>query len=436
MHFRVTAAVGLLVLFVAPHARAQQSRPAFTVQVASFPEYSIAERFAARIAATGERISLLTVALSGRGNWTRVLVGSFATAEKARTHGNSLVSKGLVREFIVARIDGADHAQIQTIEESRPRSALAPVVHTSFSRLSPERASLSSLSASRAARPLPLASSRVLLKLVSVGDPARAPYANSVQAAIGFVLGVRTWRPDSRQSGLWLSGNVLGGRERLEWIAGSANEGAVLVGPDGRVTLSWALLMKAAGIRDAGRADAALVLANYIAMDEGLLLLVQLTEGTHRYGLHVAPQAPTQGGPIPVRAGVNLDTNFDSRINPYRRTGRKLDTELPPSGFDALIGLNPDARWLNLGANMLVPAGNIAFHELAEAQAKVALGLDYLSQGSQPGAHDLAIEREWRLKAQRPERRVVVTAGPNRVLGSLEEERVESSSSMGGAKHK
>jgi hypothetical protein len=82
----------------------------------------------------------------------------------------------------------------------------------------------------------------------------------------------------------------------------------------------------------------------------------------------------------------------------------------------------------------MVPAGNIAFHELAEAQAKVDLGLDYLSQGPRPGAHDVAIEREWRLKAQRPERRVVVTAGPNRVLGSMEEEPADVS--LGGAKHK
>jgi hypothetical protein len=277
-----------------------------------------------------------------------------------------------------------------------------------------------------------LANARLLLRLAGATDDA--PYSNSVDAAIGFVVGARPSRPDSGEAGLWLSGDVLAGRERLEWIAGSANEGAVLVGNDGRVTLSWTMLMKVAGVRDSGRADAALAIANYIASDEGLLLLVQLTEGAHRYRLHVAHQAPTQGGPIPVRAGVNLDNNYDSRINPYRRTGRKLDTELPPRGYDALIGLNPEARWVNLETNRLVPAGNIAFHELAEAQAKVELGLDYLSQGPRPGAHDVAIEREWRLKAQRPERRVVVTVGPNRVLGSMEEEPAEVS--LGGAKHK
>jgi len=77
-----------------------------------------------------------------------------------------------------------------------------------------------------------------------------------------------------------------------------------------------------------------------------------------------------------------------------------------------------------LSTHSWVPVGEITLHELAEAHAKVALGLDYLEQGANPGAHDLALERERRLKAQRPEADIVLTEGSNRVLRSQEEIRL------------
>ena len=64
------------------------------------------------------------------------------------------------------------------------------------------------------------------------------------------------------------------------------------------------------------------------------------------------------------------------------------------------------------------------FHELAEAYAKLELGLDYLEHGSEPGAHALALDRERRLKAQRPASHIVMTAGSNRVLRTREEIRL------------
>jgi hypothetical protein len=129
------------------------------------------------------------------------------------------------------------------------------------------------------------------------------------------------------------------------------------------------------------------------------------------------------GANAEVGGSINLDNNYDSRINPYRRNGKKLDTELPPAGFDSLVAMNPIALWFNLETSSLVPAGHITFHELAEAQAKLDLNLDYLAQGARPGAHNLALVREQILKRQRPFSDVIVTYGSNRVLRTEEEIR-------------
>jgi hypothetical protein len=89
-----------------------------------------------------------------------------------------------------------------------------------------------------------------------------------------------------------------------------------------------------------------------------------------------------------------------------------------------LIALNPVARWFNLNTNCWVHPGAIVFHELAEAYAKLEFGLDYLDQGSRPGAHSQALVRELRLKSQRPEDDIVVTTGSNRLLRTREEIRL------------
>jgi hypothetical protein len=154
-----------------------------------------------------------------------------------------------------------------------------------------------------------------------------------------------------------------------------------------------------------------------------LLLLVQLSQGKYRYRLHIARQAPTRGGEVEVTGGLNLDNNFDSRINPHRRSGNKMDNERPPDDFDSLVAINPSAIWFNQLTSQVVPSGHITFHEMAEAHAKLDLGLDYLSSSTGPGAHDVALLREERLKSQRPLSGVVVTLGSNRVLRSEEEAR-------------
>ena len=190
------------------------------------------------------------------------------------------------------------------------------------------------------------------------------------------------------------------------------------------------MLARAAGL-GVVRAEDPLQVADYIVSNEGLLLLVQLAEGSYRYLLHIGNQVPTHGRIVEVSGGINLDNNFDSRINPYRKHGKKLDEERPPEGFAALVGLNPVAQWFNLSTHGWVQVGEITLHELAEAHAKVAFGLDYLEHGSNPGAHTLALERERRLKSQRPDEAIVLTAGSNRVLRTQQEIRLFYAESAG-----
>ena len=164
-----------------------------------------------------------------------------------------------------------------------------------------------------------------------------------------------------------------------------------------------------------------MLLSNYISTDEGLLLLLQVTESSHRYVLHLGGRVLTAAGEVIIEDMRNLDNNFDSRINPYRRNRVKLDNERPPEGFDSLVAINPAVRLLNLRTNRIVPPANVTFHELAEAYAKVDYGLDYLPHGSCPGAHDIAVEREERLMSQRPLSGGVATTGLNRILTAEDE---------------
>jgi len=190
-------------------------------------------------------------------------------------------------------------------------------------------------------------------------------------------------------------------------------------GKDGKVTLNRDSLIHYSGA-DAARAGAKFVLFDYIRSREGLLLLAQLIGAENRYCLYIGHQVPTAGGDILIDGAINLDNNFDSRINTYRKNGMKLPKESPPEGFNSLVGINPGAHWFNLRVRRIVPDGVIVFHELAEALAKVDFGLDYLPYGLQPGAHDTAVERELKLQAQRRDSDTVTTLGSNVVFTNWE----------------
>src|SRR5205085_573247 len=263
---------------------------------------------------------------------------------------------------------------------------------------------------------LPVAT-RASLPPAPATDAQAVPRADPGYLAINLIVGGRGGR-----GGLWVSGDCEEALARLRYIVGEKPE-LIYLGENGAVRIDRRVLAEEAGADRVPAAEAPLRIAEYIGENEGLLLLVQLVEGTPRYLLHIGRRGPALGGMIDIVGGINLDNNYDSRINPYRRNGRKLDIERPPKGFDALVAINPAARWLNLRSNEFVSAGQITFHELAEAHAKVVMNLDYLDQDGHPGAHNVALDREEKLKAQRPGENVVLTLGSNRLFKSQEEVR-------------
>jgi len=246
-------------------------------------------------------------------------------------------------------------------------------------------------------------------------DPTMIPGPDPVKLAMEDIAGVKA----ERNGGLWLAGDIREGFTRLQWIAGQKDSGLLSVAGDGKVTLSHDLLMHRSGADRAG-AGARFVIAEYIKANEGLYLLAQVMAAENRYCLFLGERVPTAGDDIAVDGAINLDNNFDTRINTYRRDGMKLPNESPPEGFDSLVAINPTARWYNLRVRRLVPDGIIVFHELAEALAKVEYGLDYLPDGLRSGAHDIAVQRELKLQSERPDSDTVTTLGSNVVFKDRE----------------
>lgn len=398
----------------------------------------------------GELVTWGTVELRGRGKWIRVFVGSFGSNSEALRYGASLQARAVIKEFFVrtrGEINSPSRPRSIALQkrytlkygsrpiiasglakaaaaadDARPK-AFAPVAGgASVEEDEAETLYLPQTAATAVeleSESLPVIEKAELAEVAPSFDTALIPRDDPVELAFRSI--VRD-APARKQGGLWITGDRAEALARLEWILGIEKAELFSVASDGRLQLNAALLAEAAGISEVSPNSAPLVMLDYILSNEGLLLLVQLTEGAHRYRLHIGREAPTFGGQVTVAGGLNLDNNFDSRINPYRRFGVKLDQERPPGGFDSLIAINPIARWYNLRATRFVPDGHIIFHELAEAYAKLEFGLDYLSQGGRVGAHNAALERERRLKSQRPDS-VVVTTGPNRVLRSEEEIR-------------
>ena len=458
----------------------------FTLQVASFADQVSAQEFAAILARQGLSTAIGTVTLPNRGNWTRVFVGKFKTASEAQKYGQKLLLRELIKEFVVTRVN---EDELQAKQEGKARNVTAAYggvlivapgllskrVNTGTAAADAAMAKLSKQGTAsirepgqsgilNAQRPAYVQGDRARLasfldegaptnsaaKTHSAGgfalptslrrDPgvslavnaAQMPRPNPIQLAFNVIAGARSVEALTRTGGLWLSGDIAEGLARLRWIAGTENADVLSVDKEGRVRLDAILLAHLARLDKAGPAAAPIVAADYIISNEGLTLLVQLTQGASRYRLHLGDVAPTAAGETAkVQGSINLDNNFDSRINPYRRTGKKFPNERPPDGFEALIAINPQAQWYNITAASRIPAGHITFHELAEAYAKVEFGLDYLPQPLGAGAHNIAIEREKVLKRQRPSANIVVTLGSNRLLKSLEEARAFYASAGG-----
>jgi hypothetical protein len=409
-----------------------------------------------------------------------VYVGSFKTPAEARAYGDRLIKRNLIAEFLVKtnrdvqalgrprstnrKTRAADPPSVPTPDR---RQSAQPVLQDGVSGSATAQASnpnnLDSLrdirnvsnvlvmqslpiikTASRRSviaarhpdwiRPgsvdLP-ASARALLQYGPKLDCGAIPQSDPISIAFDFIdqddaPGDRAAEMESGAlpaGGMWVSGEESEGLERLRWIAGEDGGRLIDLSADGKVEIDRKALFDLSGARTLPPGEAAVRVARYISGNEGLLLMVQLAYGGHRYLLHIGAQARSLGGILDVAGSANLDNNYDSRINPYRRFGRKLDSERPPSGFDALVVINPEARWYNLRTNEFVPVEHITFHELAEAHAKIVLHLDYLEAGRAPGAHEIALAREQRLKSQRPESNIVLTIGSNRLLKTAEEVR-------------
>jgi hypothetical protein len=459
MHSKLALLIAFILLLVL-QARSQpyDTGRQFTLQVASFPGDASADEFIAKLKGAGERPVWGTVDLPGRGRWTRVYLGTFPSAAAARDYAESLSRRGAIKEYLIksareieslgrprtigrgayhgpyyaSLADGGVNHPVRANTERKNGSGAQTAGTRPQSFAVPERGGKSS-------SPRQTLLMNGYIETVSVLLPAARnmsldfvrldrfaiPGPDPVQLAIRLITGEARADLGARKQmgGLWVTGDILDALDRLRWIVGPEDERSVAVDAGGRVTLDRKVLATAAGVDEANSNEDPLKVLDYICSNEGLLLLVQLTQSPHRYQLYVGRQAPTLGEDVLVSGSINLDNNFDSRINPYRRLGKKLDKERPPTGFDSLVAINPVARWFNLREQAIVPVGHITFHELAEAHAKLELDLDYLSEGSRPGAHNIALERERALKAQRPFSDVIVTTGSNRVLRSEAEIR-------------
>src|SRR5215471_253904 len=106
MHLRLSFLLATLLISTIPAAAQLKTDPiplAFTVQVASFPDQSVAEMYAARLAAAGERPLCDTIGIEGRGRWTRIFIGMFDTAEAAKRYGDALRTRGIITAFFIKR---------------------------------------------------------------------------------------------------------------------------------------------------------------------------------------------------------------------------------------------------------------------------------------------------------------------------------------------
>lgn len=420
----------------------------FTLQLSAFPSDTLAAKFAAELREAGEHPFCVQADIPGRGLWTRVLTGSFDSLQSARRYGRKLVAKGLTKSFLVR-----SRTEVTADSQAGTASALAAsggaitrgVVFNGRAGGSGSIMQLDGLempinflpvkleqpTASRSLLEAPL--SRVTATRLSDAlpadtrwDPIRyadlAPAINPEDMPLsGHFRPAPEEGPIGRKGGVWLGGDVQAALKLLRSIAGPEAASALAVDLQGRLELNLAIIRPAPA--QAGGQGAAGVgeQSDYADSNEGLRLLVQLSRGTDRYQFYVGKAYSTRGGIAAVAGTMNLDCGFDSRINPRRPGLKKFDEELPPAGFDAAVALNPSARWVNVQTGRPVPLWIIAFHELAEAYSKVALGLDYLPVGYRPGAHQVAIEREVILASQRRSANLVLTTGSNMVFKSEDE---------------
>jgi RHS repeat-associated protein len=150
-----------------------------------------------------------------------------------------------------------------------------------------------------------------------------------------------------------------------------------------------------------------------LSSNEGAKLVNQLVASASTYTFSISDSADTAGGPVKIKSdGIsNLDDRADDR---YPKG--KSATDLPPKGVNDQVTLNPQLAQFKDSQGRTVLLSSLAFHELAEAYAKVDGGKLYgnfsaifVVNGTtifigppQGGAHNEAVNREFKLREQRP----------------------------------
>jgi hypothetical protein len=137
-----------------------------------------------------------------------------------------------------------------------------------------------------------------------------------------------------------------------------------------------------------GKLDVSGLTENAMSNNEGATLLYQLATSNYVYSY-------SEG----ATGGVS---NLDNRPD-WRFPNGKSSRFLPPPGVDCAVVIDPSMKYVDAATGTLnVSNAAIAFHELAEAYAKVDLGMPYMQRGGGAGAHENARQREKTLIRQRP----------------------------------
>lgn len=475
MSRRVFSAVLLAVFIIlvaegsaTPAQSVQLDNPSgYTVQVAAFPNIEDAQRMIQQLHQSGEEPAWGEVEIPGRGRWIRILVGFYTTASAAFHHARDLAARGVIGNFLVKRGDEFKEFSKNTISgifKKNPVNQGQPQIQQVAYHLaatedrSGDSNSGKSDSADASTSSTPAASSLTspsltALNAVPVTTAISLPIGHSINAARlsvtlptkpipgtpplldpvsqGLLETVMHFGPTS--GGLWVSGDVENAMARLRWILGADAAGVLRQDVAGHISIDDAELGKvcdASAVPAEQRGDE---IATCIRGNEGLLLLLQVVYSTHRYLLHIGTTAPALAGAIHIDSAANYDWNYDSRINPRRPNLMKYGCELPPAGIDDLVAINPSAEWLNLDTGQPLSRGLVTFHELAEAYAKVDLGMEYLATKTLAGAHQMALAREQILKSERPKSGLITSEGRNRVFDSfLEFAKYESQNAGSG----
>lgn len=114
-------------------------------------------------------------------------------------------------------------------------------------------------------------------------------------------------------------------------------------------------------------------------------LLWLLANSPYIYSYTEGTTVETAAGTIELKGVENLDNRPDWRTFGREKSGKSL----PPAGVDDIVAINPAASYVDDATGTLsVSHAVLAFHELAEAFAKIDLGMQRTPPGGRGvGAH-------------------------------------------------